>query len=109
MRKQQAIQALLEQKLLPLFYNDSAETSIAILRALYDAGIRTVEYTNRGENALTNFIEMKKTEQFIMTNRICSAMWHCSYRTEIINRYEQQTNRSVWGRNSFLQASYGPA
>jgi 2-dehydro-3-deoxyphosphogluconate aldolase/(4S)-4-hydroxy-2-oxoglutarate aldolase len=61
MRKQQAIQALLEQKLLPLFYNDSAETSIAILRALYDAGIRTVEYTNRGENALNNFIEMKKS------------------------------------------------
>ena len=60
MRNQQAIEALLEQKLLPLFYNDSAETSIAILRALYDAGIRTVEYTNRGENALTNFIEMKK-------------------------------------------------
>lgn len=63
MRKQQAIQALLEQKLLPLFYNDSPETSIAILRALYDAGIRTVEYTNRGENALTNFIEMKKAAE----------------------------------------------
>ena len=63
MRKQQAIKALLEQKLLPLFYNDSVETSIAILRALYDAGIRTVEYTNRGENALKNFIEMKKAAE----------------------------------------------
>jgi 2-dehydro-3-deoxyphosphogluconate aldolase/(4S)-4-hydroxy-2-oxoglutarate aldolase len=60
MRKEKAIQALLEQKLLPLFYNDSAETSIAILLALYDAGIRTVEYTNRGANALKNFIAMKK-------------------------------------------------
>jgi 2-dehydro-3-deoxyphosphogluconate aldolase / (4S)-4-hydroxy-2-oxoglutarate aldolase len=58
MRKEQAIQAILKQKLLPLFYNESAETSISILRALYDAGIRTVEYTNRGENALQNFSKM---------------------------------------------------
>ena len=60
MRKEQAIQAILEQKLLPLFYNDDAEISIAILRSLYDAGIRTVEYTNRGDNALKNFSEMRK-------------------------------------------------
>ena len=60
MRKEQAIQAIHEQKLLPLFYNDDAEISIAILRSLYDAGIRTVEYTNRGDNALKNFSEMRK-------------------------------------------------
>jgi 2-dehydro-3-deoxyphosphogluconate aldolase / (4S)-4-hydroxy-2-oxoglutarate aldolase len=60
MRKQKAIQAILEQKLLPLFYHDSAETSIEVLNALYQAGIRTVEYTNRGEHALENFRKMKK-------------------------------------------------
>lgn len=59
MHKQKAIQAILDQKLLPLFYNDSAEISIEILRALYDAGIKTVEYTNRGEKALSNFKQMK--------------------------------------------------
>ena len=30
------------------------------MHALYDAGIKTVEYTNRGENALSNFSVMKK-------------------------------------------------
>jgi 2-dehydro-3-deoxyphosphogluconate aldolase/(4S)-4-hydroxy-2-oxoglutarate aldolase len=49
-----------ENKLLPLFYNDSDEISIEILRALYDAGVRIVEYTNRGENALHNFKLLKK-------------------------------------------------
>jgi 2-dehydro-3-deoxyphosphogluconate aldolase/(4S)-4-hydroxy-2-oxoglutarate aldolase len=49
-----------ESKLLPLFYNDSDEVSIQILHALYDAGVRIVEYTNRGENALHNFKLLKK-------------------------------------------------
>ena len=50
-----------EQGLLPLYYNDSVEVSLDIMRALYQAGIRVVEYTNRGENALDNFIALKKT------------------------------------------------
>lgn len=54
-KKEQAIQAILDQKLLPLYYHDSAEVSINILKALYNAGVRVVEYTNRGENALDNF------------------------------------------------------
>ena len=45
---------------MPLFYHDSAETSIAVLRALYKAGIRLVEYTNRGEHALDNFLLLRK-------------------------------------------------
>src|SRR5688572_27736017 len=61
MRKEKAIQAILEQKILPLFYHDDADTSTAILGALYDGGIRMVEYTNRGKNALQNFILMKKS------------------------------------------------
>ena len=59
-KKEQVLEQLLGQKLLPLFYHESESTSIKILQALYDAGIRTVEYTNRGENALLNFSEMKK-------------------------------------------------
>jgi 2-dehydro-3-deoxyphosphogluconate aldolase/(4S)-4-hydroxy-2-oxoglutarate aldolase len=54
-KKEKAIQAILEQRLLPLYYHESAEVSINILKALYDAGIRVIEYTNRGENALENF------------------------------------------------------
>ncbi len=60
MLKQKATDQLLAQKLLPLFYNNSSETSMAILKTFYNAGIRMVEYTNRGPNALENFGLMKK-------------------------------------------------
>ena len=46
--------------MLPLYFNKDKQTSIELLKALYSAGIRTVEYTNRGENALENFIAIKK-------------------------------------------------
>ena len=31
-----------------------------ILKALYNAGIRVVEYTNRGETAINNFLQLRK-------------------------------------------------
>lgn len=52
--------ALLEQRLLPLFYHDSPELSVAILRALYEGGVRVVEYTNRGASALANFVVLRQ-------------------------------------------------
>ena len=54
-RKSQILQLTLQQGVLPLYFNKDEEVSIAVLRALYEAGIRTVEYTNRGEAALKNF------------------------------------------------------
>jgi len=59
-KKEKVLQALLDQKLLPLYYHDDARTSIEILKTLYDAGIKVVEYTNRGDNALTNFKALRK-------------------------------------------------
>lgn len=59
-KKEKALQLLLEQKLLPLYYHESEEVSISILQALYDAGVRIVEYTNRGEAALDNFKNLRK-------------------------------------------------
>jgi len=59
-KKKQSIQALVEQKLLPLYYHESAEVSMDVLKTLYDAGIRIVEYTNRGEKALDNFKLLRK-------------------------------------------------
>jgi 2-dehydro-3-deoxyphosphogluconate aldolase / (4S)-4-hydroxy-2-oxoglutarate aldolase len=53
-------QAILTQKLLPLYYHDDSNVSIEILNALYAAGIRVVEYTSRGENAFSNFKIMRK-------------------------------------------------
>jgi 2-dehydro-3-deoxyphosphogluconate aldolase/(4S)-4-hydroxy-2-oxoglutarate aldolase len=49
-----------EQGILPLYFNKDAEVSIQILHALYNAGIRTVEYTNRGEAALKNFAKLRE-------------------------------------------------
>jgi 2-dehydro-3-deoxyphosphogluconate aldolase / (4S)-4-hydroxy-2-oxoglutarate aldolase len=49
-----------EQGILPLYFYKDTDVSIEVLRALYHAGIRAVEYTNRGEAALKNFIRMQQ-------------------------------------------------
>ncbi len=43
------------QKFLPLFYHHDAVTCIELVRALYAAGVRAIEFTNRGPAALENF------------------------------------------------------
>lgn len=43
------------QGLVPLFYNNDADTCLAIARSLYRGGIRSLEFTNRGPAALDNF------------------------------------------------------
>ena len=53
--REEILSALLEQGLLPLFYLDSKAESAEILQALYRAGVRVFEYTNRGSAALENF------------------------------------------------------
>ena len=58
-KKEIAIQVLEQQKLLPLYYHDSEEVSLTVLKALYKAGGRIVEYTNRGPNALKNFKKLR--------------------------------------------------
>ena len=55
------IKDLIEQQgVLPLFFNEDAAISIDIVKALYAAGIRIIEYTNRGETALANFKQLKE-------------------------------------------------
>jgi 2-dehydro-3-deoxyphosphogluconate aldolase/(4S)-4-hydroxy-2-oxoglutarate aldolase len=49
-----------KQGILPLYFYKDTTVSIEVLKALYAAGIRAVEYTNRGEAALHNFKEMRK-------------------------------------------------
>ena len=61
MEKKQAILELIpKQGILPLYFYKDTTVSIEVLKALYQAGIRAVEYTNRGEAALQNFKEMRK-------------------------------------------------
>lgn len=65
-KKTELLELIASQGMLPLYFNADEETSIGILRALYKAGIRTVEYTNRGEEALHNFTRMKEVCRFDM-------------------------------------------
>ena len=59
------IEQIKSDGLLPLYYHPDAKQSLEILRALYDGGIRVIEYTNRGKEALRNFEFMKKhADQF---------------------------------------------
>jgi 2-dehydro-3-deoxyphosphogluconate aldolase / (4S)-4-hydroxy-2-oxoglutarate aldolase len=58
-KKQEILKLIAEQGVLPLFFYKDAEVSIEVLLALYESGIRTVEYTNRGEAALKNFSRMR--------------------------------------------------
>jgi 2-dehydro-3-deoxyphosphogluconate aldolase/(4S)-4-hydroxy-2-oxoglutarate aldolase len=57
-KKSALIKLIPEAGILPLYFYKDTEVSIEVLRALYRGGIRAVEYTNRGEAALTNFAAM---------------------------------------------------
>jgi 2-dehydro-3-deoxyphosphogluconate aldolase/(4S)-4-hydroxy-2-oxoglutarate aldolase len=59
-KKQTILDLIPQQGILPLYFYKDTTVSIEVLKALYAAGIRAVEYTNRGEAALKNFIEMRK-------------------------------------------------
>lgn len=50
--------AIVKQGMLPLYFNPSEEVTIEILKSIYKAGVRAVEYTNRGAAALENFKKM---------------------------------------------------
>ena len=58
--KHKILDLISAQGLLPLYYHSDTDVSISIMKSLYAAGIRAIEYTNRGKTALANFIEMKK-------------------------------------------------
>lgn len=61
MDKKSALLTLIPgQGILPLYFTKDTEVSISVLKALYNAGIRAVEYTNRGEAALQNFKKMRE-------------------------------------------------
>lgn len=59
-KKSEILNLITSQGMLPLYFYKDTEVTLGVLRSLYNAGVRTVEYTNRGEAALKNFREMKK-------------------------------------------------
>lgn len=57
-KRQQITDAIIAQGILPLYFNPSEEISLNVLKAIYKAGVKAVEYTNRGDAALANFKKM---------------------------------------------------
>jgi 2-dehydro-3-deoxyphosphogluconate aldolase/(4S)-4-hydroxy-2-oxoglutarate aldolase len=60
-KKNIILQSILGQGILPLFYWESPSVCLKVIQTLYRAGVRAVEYTNRGVAALDNFSMLKKT------------------------------------------------
>jgi 2-dehydro-3-deoxyphosphogluconate aldolase / (4S)-4-hydroxy-2-oxoglutarate aldolase len=58
-KRTEILKLIPEQGILPLYFYKDTEVSIEVLKALFNAGVRAVEYTNRGEAALKNFAAMK--------------------------------------------------
>ncbi len=59
-KKTDLLKLIPEQGILPLYFYKDSEVSLQVLTALFKAGIRAVEYTNRGEAALQNFKKMRE-------------------------------------------------
>ncbi len=57
-KTKQIADAIIAQGMLPLYFNTDETVSVDILRAVYKAGVKALEYTNRGDAALMNFKKM---------------------------------------------------
>lgn len=57
--KQEVLDSIISQGMLPLFFYENAEVSLQIVRTLYKAGVRVMEYTNRAKEAYENFKILK--------------------------------------------------
>lgn len=57
-KSKQIADAIIAQGMLPLYFNADESISVDILRTIYKAGVKAVEYTNRGDAALANFKKM---------------------------------------------------
>lgn len=57
-KSKQISNAIIAQGMLPLYFNADETVSIDILKAVYKAGVKALEYTNRGEAAIANFKKM---------------------------------------------------
>jgi 2-dehydro-3-deoxyphosphogluconate aldolase/(4S)-4-hydroxy-2-oxoglutarate aldolase len=60
MKQNNIISAIVGQGVLPLYFHEDEKISIEVMQALYDGGLRIIEYTNRGPEAMKNFEAMKK-------------------------------------------------
>ncbi|MDR1517287.1 MAG: bifunctional 4-hydroxy-2-oxoglutarate aldolase/2-dehydro-3-deoxy-phosphogluconate aldolase [Dysgonamonadaceae bacterium] len=65
MNTKKVTETIVGQGMLPLYFNTDEYVSVEVLRALRRAGVKAIEYTNRGEAALNNFkklVEIRNAE-----------------------------------------------
>lgn len=67
------IQSSISQGAMPLFYDDSFEKSLGLVRAMYQSGMQVIEYINRGPAAFENFRRLKLETQAEMPGLILGA------------------------------------
>src|SRR5688572_23891960 len=65
-REKFTIEQIKQQRLLPLYYHDNPTVCIRIANALFEAGVKCFEFTNRGDKALENFKELVKEKNSSM-------------------------------------------
>ena len=58
--KTQVIQKIGDTRIVPVFYNSSADVTVQVIKACYDGGIRAFEFTNRGDFAHEVFAAVAK-------------------------------------------------
>ncbi len=61
----QVTELIVQQGMLPLYFNADETVSLEVLRAVNKAGVKAIEYTNRGDAALSNFkkvVEVRNSE-----------------------------------------------
>jgi 2-dehydro-3-deoxyphosphogluconate aldolase/(4S)-4-hydroxy-2-oxoglutarate aldolase len=63
---QKVTDTIVTQGILPLYFHADENVTVEVLRAIYRAGIKAVEYTSRGERALSNFIKMVEVRNIEM-------------------------------------------
>jgi len=64
--KETILNSIIDQGMLPLFFYEDAEVSLEVIRTLYRAGVRVMEYTNRAKEAFDNFKILKAAVEIDM-------------------------------------------
>lgn len=97
---QKTIDVIIAQGILPLYYNEDEQVTIEVLRAIYKGGIKAVEYTNRGENALPNFAKMIAIRDLEMPDMLLGI--------GTIKTLEQAQQYNATGADFFISPGFVP-
>lgn len=68
--KKTVTDTIVAQGMLPLYFNSDEGVSVEVLKAIYRAGIKAVEYTNRGDAAFKNFKKLVEARNAEMTDML---------------------------------------